>query len=286
MKNVKPYLYIFPSIIVISVIFFYPVIQVLRFSTLRISSRGEKFIGLNNYLSLFDDRVFIEAIKHNLILLLAVPILVFLGLIFAVFMYERIKGWRIYRSVLFMPYILAIPVVGIVFSYIFQFNGILNQFLRSIGLNFLALDWLGSSKYALITVMGVIIWKEFGFGIVLFLARLMSVDEQLFEAAKIEGANWFQILFRITIPQLAMVIEFYVVITIITMLSWVFNYVYVMTSGGPGTSTIVTEFYIYLMGFRYNLMGIAAAASVILLIITVFLILLRFSISKRMEEMI
>ena len=134
--------------------------------------------------------------------------------------------------------------------------------------------------------MGVIIWKEFGFGIVLFLARLMSVDEQLFEAAKIEGANWFQILFRITIPQLAMVIEFYVVITIITMLSWVFNYVYVMTSGGPGTSTIVTEFYIYLMGFRYNLMGIAAAASVILLIITVFLILLRFSISKRMEEMI
>ena len=286
MKNVKPYLYIFPSIIVISVIFFYPVIQVLRFSTLRISSRGEKFIGLNNYLSLFDDRVFIEAIKHNLILLFAVPILVFLGLIFAVFMYERIKGWRIYRSVLFMPYILAIPVVGIVFSYIFQFNGILNQFLRSIGLNFLALDWLGSSKYALITVMGVIIWKEFGFGIVLFLARLMSVDEQLFEAAKIEGANWFQILFRITIPQLAMVIEFYVVITIITMLSWVFNYVYVMTSGGPGTSTIVTEFYIYLMGFRYNLMGIAAAASVILLIITVFLILLRFSISKRMEEMI
>jgi ABC-type sugar transport system permease subunit len=131
--------------------------------------------------------------------------------------------------------------------------------------------------------MFVVIWKEFGFGVVLFLARLMSVEEELYEAASLEGAGWLQVLFKITIPQLATVIEFYVVIMVITMLSWVFNYVYVMTSGGPGNATMVAEYYIYLEGFRYNLQGIAAAASIVLLAVTALLILARSRITRRIE---
>jgi raffinose/stachyose/melibiose transport system permease protein len=129
----------------------------------------------------------------------------------------------------------------------------------------------------------VVIWKEFGFGVVLFLARLMSVEEELFEAASLEGARWGQVLFRITIPQLATVIEFYVVINVITMLSWVFNYVFVMTSGGPGNATMVSELYIYLQGFRYNLQGVAAAASVFLLAVTAVLIFARSALTRRIE---
>jgi len=241
------------------------------------------FIGLQNYISLFQDEVFRSALSHNFILLIAVPILVFVAIVFSVLLYEQLLGWQVYRTIFFMPYLLAIPVVGIVFSYIFQLNGILNLILRSLHLDFLALDWLGSPKYALWTIMGVIVWKEFGFGVVLFFARLMSVDEQMYEAARLEGANWWQTLVRITIPQLSLVIEFYVVIMIITMLSWVFNYVYVMTSGGPGGSTMVAELFIYLTAFRYNQMGKASAASILLLIITIALILLRANVSKRLE---
>ena len=102
-----------------------------------------------------------------------------MGLVLAVILFEGVAAGRLYRSVLFMPYILSIPVVGIVFGYIFQLNGILNTFLRAVGLELLAADWLGSSRFALWTVMGVVVWKEFGFGVVLFLARLMSVEEEL-----------------------------------------------------------------------------------------------------------
>jgi len=283
MQRLRPYLFIAPALAVIAIVFVYPVVEVARLSLFRVSGGRESFAGLGNYLSLFRDPVFLRALQHNGLLLVAVPIMLFLGLVLAVLLFEGVGGWKAYRSILFMPYILAIPVVGIVFSYIFQLNGILNQGLRAIGLDFLAADWLGSSRFALWTVMFVVIWKEFGFGVVLFLARLMSVEEELYEAASLEGAGWLQVLFRITIPQLATVIEFYVVIMVITMLSWVFNYVYVMTSGGPGNATMVAEYYIYLEGFRYNLQGIAAAASIVLLAVTAILILARSRITRKIE---
>jgi len=279
----KPYLFILPAMLVIVFTFFYPVIQLLIDSFQRISSAGRVFIGFENYASLLQDELFLTSLSHNIYLLISVPILVFLSLIFAMFLFEQIPLWKFYRTVFYMPYMIAIPVVGIVFSYIFQLNGILNQILRSIGLDVLALDWLGSSTYALNTLMFVIVWKEFGFGVVLFFARLMSVDEQLFEAAKLEGASWFQVFRKIVIPQLSIVIEFYVVVMIITMLSWVFNYVYVMTSGGPGNSTMVAEYYIYLTAFRYNQMGKASAASIILLLVTMLLIIARSRLSKSIE---
>jgi len=283
MSRLKPYLFIAPALLVIALIFFYPVAEVFRTSLLRVSGRTSSFVGLGNYRSLFADQVFLAAIRHNARLLLAVPALLAVSLVLGILLFEGGAGFRFYRTVVFLPYIISIPVVGIVFGYIFQLNGILNQLLRAAGLGALAADWLGSSRFALWTIMGVVIWKEFGFGVVLFLARLMSVDEELYEAARIEGAGWLQVLVRITIPQLATVIEFFVVIMIITMLSWVFNYVYVMTSGGPGTSTMVTEYYIYLMAFRYNLQGPAAAASIVLLAVTVILILFRANISRRIE---
>jgi ABC-type sugar transport system permease subunit len=283
MRRLRPYLFIAPALAVIAIVFVYPVAEVARLSLFRVSGGRESFAGLGNYLSLFRDEMFLRALQHNGLLLVAVPIMLFLGLVLAVILFERVGGWKAYRSILFMPYILSIPVVGIVFGYVFQLNGILNQGLRAIGLDFLAADWLGSSRFALWTVMFVVIWKEFGFGVVLFLARLMSVEEELYEAASLEGAGWLQVLFKITIPQLATVIEFYVVIMVITMLSWVFNYVYVMTSGGPGNATMVAEYYIYLEGFRYNLQGIAAAASIVLLAVTALLILARSRITQRIE---
>ncbi len=200
--------------------------------------------------------------------------MVLIALILAVFLFERIRGWQLYRTTLFLPYLLPITVVGLIFSYIFQLSGVLNEFLNLIGLKFLALDWLGSTRYALPTLMFVIIWKEVGFGMVLFLARLMSVEEELFDAAKIDGANWWQLQWNITVPQLATVIEFFTVVSVITMLSWVFNYVFVMTGGGPGNSTMVTELFVYLTGFRYNQMNIASAVSVLLLLVTGFFIFL------------
>ncbi len=285
MRKLEPYLFLAPALAALVLVFGYPIARLTVLSFQRPTSGQMAFVGLTNYRSILRDDVFLMAVKNNLTLLLCVPVMVIVALVLAVFLFEQIRGWKFYRTTLFLPYLLPISVVGLIFSYIFQLSGVLNEFLISLGLERFALDWLGSTRLALPTLMFVIIWKEVGFGIVLFLARLMSVEEELFDAAKIDGANWWQLQWNITVPQLASVIEFFSVVSVITMLSWVFNYVYVMTGGGPGNATMVTELYIYLSGFRYNQMNIASAVSVLLLLITGVFIFLELRLRERSTVM-
>jgi len=277
----EPWLYLAPALVMLLAVFGYPIVRLVILSLQRTQAGELGFVGLGNYELLFRDDVFLQAVRNNLKLLLTVPVTVGLALLLAVFLFERILGWRLYRTTLFLPYLLPITAVGLVFSYIFQLSGVLNDFLHAVGLGILAQDWLGSTTLALPTVMFVIIWKEVGFGVVLFLARLMSVEEELFDAARVDGANWWQLQRHVTIPQLATVIEFFTVISVITVLSWVFGYVFVMTSGGPGNATMVTELYVYLMGFRYNQMNLAAAVSVLLLLVTGIFIFLELRLRER-----
>jgi ABC-type sugar transport system permease subunit len=279
-KKYEPWLYLSPALLAIVLVFAYPVARLVMLSVQRRSKGEMVFVGLANYGALFKDDVFIEAVGNNAYLLISVPIMVGIALLLAIFLFERIRGWRLYQTTLFLPYLLPIVVVGLIFSYIFQLSGVLNDFLTLIGLEGLALDWLGSTSLALPTVMFVVVWKEVGLGVVLFLARLMSVEEELFDAAKIDGANWWQMQWYITVPQVSTVIEFFTIISVITMLSWVFNYVYVMTAGGPGNSTMVTELYVYLQAFRYNQMNLAAATSVLILMVTIVLIFVQFRLRE------
>src|SRR5262245_23506691 len=117
-----PYLYVAPMFSILLLVFGYPLVRVVDFSLRRVRGGGGPFIGLENYRVVLSDPVFREAALHNGILLFAVPVLVGISLLVAVLLYDRVAGWRAYRTVLFVPYILAVPVVGIVFSYLFQLN--------------------------------------------------------------------------------------------------------------------------------------------------------------------
>ena len=279
-----PYLYIAPAVALLVLVFAYPVAKVIDFSTRLIRGSSGPYVGKLNYQLVLEDPTFRDAAKHSALLLLAVPILLFISVIVSVLLYERMRGWKVYRSVLFMPYILAVPIVGIVASYIFSLNGVLNSILRAVGLDGLALDWLGSERLALWTVMAVIVWREVGFGIILFLARLLSMSEEPLEAARIDGAGWWARLRYVILPELRGTVEFYVVVAAITMLAWVFAYVYTLTSGGPGTSTMIMELYIYNQGLVNSLPGMASAAAVLLLGATTILIAIRFWVSSRRRD--
>jgi ABC-type sugar transport system permease subunit len=279
-----PYLYIAPAVGLLGLVFAYPVAKVVDFSTRLIRGASGPRVGSLNYRLIFEDPTFRDAVKHSALLLLAVPILLAISVVVSVLLYDRMRGWRLYRSVLFLPYILAVPVVGIVASYIFQLNGVLNSILRGLHLNALALNWLGSERLSLWTVMIVIVWREVGFGIVLFLARLLTLSEEPLEAARIDGAGWWQRLRHVIVPELRGTIEFYVVVASITMLAWIFAYVYTLTSGGPGTSSIVYELYIYRQGFVNSLPGMASAAAVLLLGVTTVLITVLFWVRARARE--
>jgi ABC-type sugar transport system permease subunit len=168
--------------------------------------------------------------------------------------------------------------------YLLGLNGIFNTLLRLVGLGFIAKDWLGSAVWVLPSIAGVIIYREFGFGLVLFLARLMSLDKEILEAAEIDGANWWQTHWFVTLPQMSAVIEFFVIVELITMLSWVFAYVYTMTGGGPGFASTIMEFYIWKHAFAFRSPGIASALAVILLASTTLFIVLQLRLRRQPLE--
>ena len=225
---------------------------------------------LENFAIVWRDPTFRTALLHNGRLLLAVPVLVVLAFVASVLLYEGRRGWRLHRSVALLPYILPIPVVALVFGQMLQLNGLINTTLRGVGLDRLALDWLGNPDIALSTMTGIIVWKELGFGIVLFLARLISLSEDLFEAARIDGAGFFRLHAYVTMPQMVGVIVLFAVIEATTMIAWVFGYVYVLTNGqgGPGDATLVSELYIYRNAFLFGSPELAAAAATTLFLLT------------------
>jgi len=278
--RIRAYLYLGPALVSIIFVFGYSITRLVQMSFLRIKGTEEVFVRFFNYQYMFSDDVFWLAIRNNVILFLSVPVLIFLALMFSVLIYERICGWRFYQTLVLLPYILAVPIVGVTFSYVLQYRGVLNEIFKVLHLQGLVQNWLGDYRLAIFSVMGVIIWREAGFGVILFLARLMSLPEEVFEAAELDGTGWWQRLWYITIPQMKSVIHFYTVFCLITMMSWVFNYVYTISMGGPANYTMVSELYIYLKAFKHNLMGVAAAVSVFLFAGVSVLVFLRFRAMK------
>jgi len=279
------YFLLIPSFIVIGIVFFYPVVEAMRSSFYNFQGEAARFVGFDNFRIILNDERFWISIKNNFILMIfGIPLLVFLSLVLAVFLYDRIKFWKGYRFISFLPYVIPITVVSVAFSYILTLKGVLNELLTVLKLDFLIVDWLGKSNTAIIAILFVVAWKELGFGIILMIARILSLSEDVFEAAKIDGVNWWQNFIYIIIPQLRSIIEFYIIILVVTMFSWVFNYVYIMTKGGPGVSTWVGEFYIYQAAFRYNYRGIASAGSFIILIIVMTIILIQFKLKKNVDD--
>jgi ABC-type sugar transport system permease subunit len=207
-----------------------------------------------------------------------------LALFISILLFERVYAWVLYRTAIFLPYILAVPVVATAFVYLLGLNGIFNTLLRDVGLGFITLDWLGSAKWVIPAIGLVIIYREMGFGVVLFLARLMSLEGEILEAAEMDGANWWQKHIYVTLPQLRAVIEFFVVVELITMLSWVFAYVFTMTGGGPGFASTVMEFYIWKHAFSFHSPGIASALAVILLATTTVFIFLQLRLRRQSLE--
>jgi ABC-type sugar transport system permease subunit len=281
--RLTPYLYVLPLVLLLAFVFGYPLVRIFEFSFKMVRGINGPWIGWRNYYLILNQPLFWETVRHNLYLLLAVPAMVAWSLLVSIVLYERIRGWKAYRVLLFVPYILAIPIIAAVMKRMFQFSGPVNEFLRWIGADFLALDWIGSSDVALSTVMLMIIWRESALGIILFLARLLALDESLLEAARIEGANWWQRARYVIIPQMKVVIEFYVVVSVITMLSSVFAYIYIIGGGrgGPGTSTMVLELYIF---SSISLPGIASAVSVLLFLVSLLLIVPLFAVRRQANE--
>jgi ABC-type sugar transport system permease subunit len=259
-------------------------VQVIRYSFYTGSASQMVYVGTANYSFVVHDPVFRTSLFNNLKLLATVPVMTGLALLIALLLNDRIRGWRQYRAIVFLPFILPAAAVGITFSFLLQRDGGLNSLLSDLGLGFLAHDWLGSTHLAIASIGGVIIWQQLGFGVVVFSAALLAVPGETVEAAQIDGASWWTIQRRIVIPQIRGIIEFFLTLEAIVVLSQVFTYVYVLTAGGPANSSSVLEYYIWVNGFSQGATGIASAVAVIMLGMASILIVIYMRLHTRNVE--
>lgn len=289
-KKFYPNYFTFPAIIVFVIFYCFPILAsfVMSFTNWNIKRiSSPKFTGLKNFSRLISDDYFLLALKNTVLFAVVTTVgIVVIGLLLALLLNSAVvKGKAFFRTTFYLPAVLSLIVVGIMFRAVYKWDGgILNQILSAVGLSGLTHDWLGDSSTAMWGIIVVQIWKWSGFAMAIYLAGLQAIPKDYYEAAEIDGATVFQKLRNITLPLLAP--AFTVVITQNTIGGFkVFEQVYVMTNGGPGNATQVLNTYIY-KEFSKGTLGRSSAASLILFaVIAVISVFLNRALTRREVEM-
>jgi raffinose/stachyose/melibiose transport system permease protein len=275
------WLYLVPGLVLFTVVIFVPFVWnvYLSFTNYR-GIKPPEWAGLDNWIKLVGDEKFWMSFQNSIAMIVAMVVVpTMLGLIIAAVLFDLIGkkfGGRVasfLRATYYLPQILPIAVAAVVIGWILRAdNGALNQILEAIGLGALSHNWLGSPDTALLSIMVVMVWVQLGYPVVIFMAALQRVDPELYEAASLDGANWWQRFSSITIAIIRPEI-FVVTLTCTIAALKVFGPVYTLTRGGPGTSTIVPSYYSYSEFFQSQQVGygstIATALTIIVVLLTI-----------------
>jgi len=264
--------------ILIVLFYFYPMVQAFKLSFKSGMGNNLEFVGLDNYTRLFKDPTFIAALKNTFIyLIVQVPIMIVLALILSVLLNDpKLKFKGFFRTAIFLPAVTSLVAYSIIFKYLFGMDGIINQFLMGVSLISKPIPWLTDPLLAKITIIIAITWRWTGYNMIFYLSGLQNVDQSIYEAAKIDGANAFQMFTKITIPVLKPIILFTSITSTIGTLQ-IFDEIMNITKGGPGNSTVSISQYIYNLSFKYSPdFGYAAAVSFVIVILIVIFSSLQF----------
>lgn len=278
MKSLKsgfiPYIFLIPAGIILIVFFIYPLLEIFRlsFTEYHIVSPPQ-FNGLKNYIKILSDQTFWITLKNSIIYLVGVvPPLVIFPLIIAILVNNKLKGISFFRAIFYLPVIISMVVVGIAWKWLYAENGVLNYLCKVLFLTKEPIGWLTDPKIAIFSVMAVTVWKGLGYYMVIYLAGLQTIPEELYESGYIDGTNSIQKHIYITIPLLIPSISLVTIVSSISALK-VFTEIFVMTGGGPINSSSTLVYYLYQEAFENLNLGYASAIGVVL-----FFMILIFSI--------
>ena len=280
-KKYTPYLFLLPALAVLIVFFFIPFFQTFGLSFFDYSSSiyHPSYCGWDNYVKLFKEPVFYKVMFNTFMyLVIAVPFLVTFPLFLAVLINQKIRGITLYKIILYLPVIVSIVVAAIAFKWLYATQGVLNYILSVFHIN--PIGWLTDTNWALFSVAVVTIWKGIGYYMMIYLASLMSVPQDLYEACDIDGANFWQKHFTVTIPHIMPTIALVSTISTISAMK-VFAEIYVMTKGGPLNSSKTIVYYIYERAFENLDLGYASAQAVVLLIVVMIFSLINILCFER-----
>jgi len=267
-----------PAILMFLGFVIFPVLMAAYYGFFRWKGFGvpTNFVGLRNYITILQDSAFHQALWHNaLIVVLSLVLQGPVALGFALLLNQKVRGQSIIRVLIFVPYVIAEVIAGTGWSLLLQTNGAVNGFLRSMGLGWLTNDWLANPKLAIWTLMLILTWKYVGFAVILFLAGMQNIPEELSEAAAVDGASYWQTQRRITVPLLGPTIRIWAFLSIIGALQ-LFDLVYIIwgqyVSSTAGTSTMAT--YMVTEGRNAGNYGYGNAVAVVLFLISLVIALL------------
>ena len=276
-----PYLFIAPAGVILLIFFFIPFFQTIGLSFFDYSNSiyQPNFSGIQNYLDILKNPIFYKVMWNTVLyLVVAVPILAIFPLFLAVLINQKIRGITLYKILIYLPVIVSIVVAAIAFKWLYAQDGILNYFMQLFHLP--KIGWLTDPKYAIYSVIIVTIWKGIGYYMMIYLASLMSVPKELYEACDIDGANFWQKHLTVTVPHLMPTIALVTTISSISAMK-IFAEIYVMTKGGPLNSTKTIVYYIYEKASENLDLGYASAMAVILLVIVMIFSLLNIFVFER-----
>lgn len=283
-KVLLPYVYLIPGFILLAVFMYYPILSNVWYSSLKwdLFSGSKKFVGFSNYTKLFAASEFWVALINNIkYVTISLIFQVLIALVFAARI-EQMKCKRLataIRSIFFIPSLISLTVIGLLFTFVYKTDGLLNSIINIFGGNF-SKGWLGDPKTAIYSVIAVSQWKSMGYTMMLLIVSIQRIPLEIYEACKIDGASNFVIFRKITIPLISDMIKIAIVINISGGLL-VFNEIFVMTNGGPHGSSEVLSTLMYKNAFVFGKVGFASAISIIILALSVSFFFVNTIISKK-----
>lgn len=286
-RSVKPYLYVAPAFVVFAVFLGAPVVQTVQYSFYNWDGLGAATVaGLENYVAVFEDERLRDSFVHAGVLMLfyaAAP--VFIGLVLSALISRAhaLRTMSFFRTVLFLPQVIATVVIATIWISIYSRDGLFNQTLRLVGLDSITRVWLGDHTFALIAIGLIGTWLNIGLCLVLFLSGIGNIPPELFEAARLDGAGRVREFVAITLPSLRGQIAVALTLTVVSALK-TFDLVFITTRGGPGNATSVPAYEAYNRAFNTGQVGLASAVAVVLTIVIVVLTVLISRIAPREAE--
>ncbi len=273
---------VLPALIVVIGFSAYPVAFALFISFTRTNGLTFEWTWFENYIAIFRDPIVHQVFLNNLTFLISVPLVIFVAVIVSVLLFEQTRGWKFFRVIFFLPNVLSVAVIGIMFRNAFGFDGGVNQALALFGVEPIQFFTNGTTAIAIIIL--ALVWAGFGYQSLLLLAGLTAINPAVFEAAAIDGAGWWKRLWYITLPNIRRVLGFVFIINVLYTFTSLFGFIFVMTAGGPGFDTTTIDYLVYLRAFSSSNLGSGAALAVVLFIFIGLLTLLQNKVFKLQEE--
>ncbi len=288
-RQIPGYAFMLPGFIFILVYMAYPMVNSLYLSFTQYNLAFDDkpiFVGLLNYIKMFKDTYFLDSLKNTAVFAATFfPCVILLSLIIALLLDHGVRFSSFFRTCIFLPVVLPLSLTGIIFQWILNENfGLLNWFLTNVvHLSSLAKNWLGDGTWAMVSIIGVSIWKNAGLLVVMFMAGLQSIPNDIIEASRIDGAGTLKRIFRVIIPNLK---ESFVICGIWAIIQAVkvFEQPFIMTGGGPGTSTLVLYQYTWMNAFKYFEMGYSSSIAYFMGVLILGLSLLNMRLNRTDEQ--